>query len=152
MNKTNFRTREWWIVSLEYLPHFDPTITGQAACRVLVSGRPLLSRLYQNTASPYNGRKRLNTFLRHVTQSPLILDCVTSQKSSVRPLTKIILTVQRKRSMNEEVGECKQTTYLFRINKFLDIQEHCRAPSMDVTQLRTKQLAKQVFFSQFWNF
>ena len=45
--------------------------------------------------------------------------------------------------MNEGVGECKKKkkkkTHLFRIDKFLDIQEHSRASSMDVTQLRAKQ-------------
>ena len=35
-----------------YLPHFDPTITGQAACRVDPSGAPDLRRLNQNAAVP----------------------------------------------------------------------------------------------------
>ena len=36
-----------------YPPHFVPTITGQAACRVDASGSPDLRRLYQKAAVPY---------------------------------------------------------------------------------------------------
>ena len=40
-------TRRCW-----HVPHFDPTSTGQAACRVLASLSPLLSRLYQTAHDP----------------------------------------------------------------------------------------------------
>jgi len=40
-------TRRCW-----HVPHFDPTSTGHAACRVLASLSPLLSRLYQTAHDP----------------------------------------------------------------------------------------------------
>ena len=47
------RKRQAIIDEYVYPPHFVPTITGQAACRVDVSGSPDLRRLYQKAAVPY---------------------------------------------------------------------------------------------------
>ena len=47
------RKRQAIIDEYVYAPHFVPTITGQAACRVDASGSPDLRRLYQKAAVPY---------------------------------------------------------------------------------------------------
>ena len=47
------RKRQAIIDEYVYPPHFVPTITGQAACRVDASGSPDLRRLYQKAAVPY---------------------------------------------------------------------------------------------------
>ena len=45
-------------LSIISIPHFDPIITGQAACLVDIFPAPDLRRLYQNTASPWNRNHR----------------------------------------------------------------------------------------------
>ena len=50
--------RNSWSRSWNHLlaTHFEPTKTGQAACRVLKSPSPLGSKLYHTAADPFSGK------------------------------------------------------------------------------------------------